>query len=178
MRCDSPPESVEASRSSVRYSRPTSFRNFSRCCTCSRIFPAISICSPESLSSLKNTAACSTVNDVTSQMFLPSILICRASRRRRAPQQSGHCAYPRYRLLISDVTILAFKLLREADLLGSFVLARRGLKDDFAGFAVSQLDCIYNPRALVRRNRDAVHQRVYRLAEINIQQRFRRREFK
>ena len=41
MRCASPPESVDDSRSSVKYSSPTSFKNFSRCRISTRILSAI-----------------------------------------------------------------------------------------------------------------------------------------
>jgi len=40
-------------------------------------------------------AASSTVMLHTWQMFLPSILTCRASTRRRVPPHSEHCEYPR-----------------------------------------------------------------------------------
>ena len=45
MRCASPPESVEASRSSVRYSSPTSLRNFSRWRISTRILSAMALSS-------------------------------------------------------------------------------------------------------------------------------------
>ncbi len=45
MRCASPPESVEARRSSVRYSRPTSLRNFRRWRISTRIFSAMAVSS-------------------------------------------------------------------------------------------------------------------------------------
>ena len=45
MRCASPPERVDESRSRVRYSRPTSLRNFSRCSISTRILPAIPVSS-------------------------------------------------------------------------------------------------------------------------------------
>ncbi len=57
MRCASPPESVEASRSSVRYSSPTASRKLSRCRTSSRIGPAISSCIGDNSSASKELLA-------------------------------------------------------------------------------------------------------------------------
>src|SRR4051812_37372445 len=54
--------------------------------------------SADNVSVLKNSAAASTVNCVSSRIFLPSIFTCSASARSLPPPHSGHCAYPRYLL--------------------------------------------------------------------------------
>ena len=67
---------------------------------------------------------------------------------------------------------LALELLVEAQPLA----AGGALEDHFAGFAIADLDGIHQPLVQVRPDRDAVHQHEQRLREIDIQQRFRRRE--
>src|SRR5579864_1450553 len=120
MRCASPPDKVDVNRSSIRYSKPTSFRKRKRERISSRSFSAISASSGRSAkpdsgwevapvlalplltresgevtSESKNTPASSTVIEQTSQIFLPAILTCCASRRKRAPPHSEHVEYPR-----------------------------------------------------------------------------------
>src|SRR5664279_3539965 len=108
MRCDSPPESVEARRSSVRYSSPTASRKCRRCLTSVRMLPAISCCIGESFSEPKNSFEAAIVIAATSQIFLPDRRTARASARSLCPLHSGHCAYPRYLLSITLTCSLYF----------------------------------------------------------------------
>ncbi len=80
MRCASPPESVEARRSSVRYSRPTSFRNFSRWRISTRIFSAMAVSSGDSARLSKN---CLRLFDVQAAPARPGS--CRPRARRALP---------------------------------------------------------------------------------------------
>ena len=68
---------------------------------------------------------------------------------------------------------LALKTLVEAQRRG----AGRALEDHFAGLAVTDLDRVHQPLVQFRPDRQAVHQHEQRLAEVDIQQRFRSREF-
>jgi hypothetical protein len=86
MRCASPPESVDDRRSSVRYSRPTSFRNLSRCWISTRILPAIPFLRA-SVPDAKRTASASAIfMRAASAMVLPPTghraLLCAAATRR------------------------------------------------------------------------------------------------
>src|SRR5208283_219253 len=68
---------------------------------------------------------------------------------------------------------LALELLVAADRLRR----RRGaFENHFAGFAIADLDRVHQPLVQLRPNRDAIHQDEHRPAEIDIEQRFRRRE--
>ncbi len=95
MRCDSPPESVEDSRSSVRYSRPTSRRNPRRLRISRRTLSAIAASFSVSSSVAKKPSASRTVRADTASIVRPPTWTSRASRRRRAPPHSGQVRYPR-----------------------------------------------------------------------------------
>ena len=91
MRCASPPESVAESRSSVRYSSPTSFRNFSRCRISTRTLSAIAASSGDKLQRSKELLRLGDVHaSTTSAIVLPPTRMYSASGRRRDPPQSGH----------------------------------------------------------------------------------------
>ena len=108
MRCASPPESVDANRSSVRYSSPTSFRNRSRSrISCKSRSPISASCGLNSRPS-KNLETSSTVMPHISQILRSLILTCRASSRSRLPWHSGHVEYPRYRLRNTRMCSLYF----------------------------------------------------------------------
>ena len=95
MRCASPPDSVDDRRSSVRYSSPTSLRNDSRRLISFRILSAIAVSFSDSASVVKNCCASRTVSAATRSMVRCATLTSRASRRSRAPPQSGQVRYPR-----------------------------------------------------------------------------------
>ena len=98
IRCDSPPESVVAERSSVRYSRPTSSMNCSR--------SLISFSTPRAISfsrsliwpgsSSKKWSVCSTARRQTSAMLRPAMVTASDSGLRRVPLQAGHGFSERY----------------------------------------------------------------------------------
>src|SRR5581483_9909627 len=69
--------------------------------------------------------------------------------------------------------LLALELLAEAQT----VAGGGGLEDDFARFAITDLDRIDHALVQVRTDRDAVGQHIERLGEVDIQERFRRGEF-
>src|SRR5437660_8444574 len=98
IRCASPPDRVDDKRLSVRYSSPTSFKNFSRSSISSSSFSAMPASCVVSVTSEKNCEACSTVRLQTSQILWPLIFTWRASTRSRAPPQVEQREYPRYRL--------------------------------------------------------------------------------
>ena len=85
-------ESVDVSRSSIRYSKPTSFRNVSRVRISSSSLSAMSASSRLNSTFSKNAAACSTVIAQTSVMDFPERRTARASERSRVPWQSGQIA--------------------------------------------------------------------------------------
>ncbi len=92
MRWLSPPDSVPEARASVRYSRPTSTRNFSRSRISLSTRTAISFCFEVSLwgSSLNHWPAPLTDMSETSPMWQPPIFTHSASGLRRKPLQAAH----------------------------------------------------------------------------------------
>ena len=57
------------------------------------------------------------------------------------------------------------------------IVSARGFKDHLARFAIRDFGCIYDARASVRRNHEAIDQHKHWLFEIDFEQRLRRREF-
>ncbi len=72
---------------------------------------------------------------------------------------------------------LALKLFVEAELFAAARLPGRFFENHFTGFAITDFDGIDQTLAHAGRDSQAIHQREYRLGEIDIEQRFRRREF-
>ena len=85
MRCDSPPDSVPDERDSVRYSRPTSFRNFRRSRISFRMRVAISVCCLVKVFGMSANQRLAALIDrsPTSPMCLPPILTPSACGFRR-----------------------------------------------------------------------------------------------
>ena len=97
MRCASPPESVLARRSSVKYSIPTFFIKSKRSMISRSAGQAISCCFFVSFSLPMKSIASWTVIDVKPTILVPRSVLPSppkytrmASGRRRAPLQSGH----------------------------------------------------------------------------------------
>ncbi len=88
MRCPSPPESVADDRSSVKYPRPTVFKNLSRLFISRNIGPAI--CSSRAFRVIcsKESTASSIGNDVYSAIPRPPTCTDSESERRRRPPHS------------------------------------------------------------------------------------------
>src|SRR5208283_2362802 len=98
MRCDSPPERVDESRSSVRYPSPTSTKYRRRFWISSRILLQMLNSKSENSVFLKNSSAASIVISTRPAIVVPQIFTSSASLRRRAPPHSSHVVYPRYLL--------------------------------------------------------------------------------
>ena len=96
MRWLSPPESDGAARSSVRYVRPTSSRNFSRERISFRSSVAILASAPFSSRVSKKAYDSATESAVTSAIVRPAIFTPRASRRTRRPPHAEHGREERY----------------------------------------------------------------------------------
>ena len=80
-------------------------------------------------------------------------------------------------LLVAQVAVLAFEALGKTQPLRRLVVARGGLENDFAGFAIADLDGVHDAGAGVGSNHQAVDQQEDRLAEIDVEQRLGRGEF-
>ena len=90
IRCASPPDSVAAARSSVRYPTPTESRNRSRSTISFRIRDAI--CRSDSVRSRASSHSIASRADlrVNSWIPIPPTFTASVSGRSRAPSHSGH----------------------------------------------------------------------------------------
>src|SRR3984957_5101107 len=58
------------------------------------------------------------------------------------------------------------------------IVLRGNFEEDFTRLAVCSFDCIHHAGAALGRNRQTIHQNNHRLAEVDVEQRFRSRELK
>src|SRR5258706_4636344 len=85
---------------------------------------------------------------------------------------------PWLRFIVSAPIILTLEALREAEPRRRFSLAGSGLEGDLTSFAVSDFDGVYDPRARIGGDRKAIDKGKYRFRKVDVEQGFRRREFK
>src|SRR5260370_37667383 len=82
------------------------------------------------------------------------------------------------RLFVAAAVVLTRKALGKPQPLRNIAIGRSGFENDFARFAIADLDRIDDARALIGGDDKAIHQPKNRIRKVNVKQGFRSRELK